>query len=83
MDTSNKTKLALARLLGFSDELRKIAMGLPKPTGLSQVKQVITPKIGKPSYSKIQKQPEPAGGATGTMSSSNTMSPPPVTGGPI
>lgn len=86
MDSSSnaKTGISLASVLGFSDELQKIA-GMPKPTSLGDVRKAVSTEgtalqKRKPAYTKVNKDPvSPASPLSDAAESSKSVQPPPVT----
>lgn len=85
-DPSHKTKSAgldLVSLLGFADEMMKIAQS-PKPTTPGEVRAKV-PEAGtalstrRPRYSKVHKDPVPPSSTSDLAESAKTIQPPPVT----
>jgi hypothetical protein len=70
-------------VLGFSDELQKIAMSI-RPTSFGDVRKEVS-YAGtalarrKPSYAKVNKEPTLPASASDLTESSKTVQPPPVT----
>ena len=75
--------MSLDMLLGFSDELQKIAVSV-KPTSLGEVRKEVS-YAGtalarrKPSYAKVNKEPTPPASASDLAESPKSVQPPPVT----
>lgn len=79
----SKGKISLDVLLGFSDELQKIA-SLPKPTSLGDVRKAVSYQgtalaKRKPNYAKVSKEPMQPASTSDLAESSKTVQPPPVT----
>lgn len=85
-DPSSKTKagsISLVSLLGFSNELQKIAQ-LPKPTSLGDTRKIVANQgtamsVRKPSYAKVNKDsiaPASAAGMDLTQSAKTIQTPP-------
>lgn len=85
-DPSSRTKtsgISLASLLGFSNELQKLAQ-LPKPTSLGDTRKIVSTQgtslaVRKPNYAKVNRDslpPASASGADLTQSAKTIQTPP-------
>lgn len=84
MGSNNKSKLSLGVLLGFSDELQKIAMSPIGPSTVGEVTKVVSRKgtslsTKQPKYSKVPKDLTPPASPVDFAQSSKAVQPPPVT----
>lgn len=78
---SSKAKtsgISLVLLKGFSEELQKIAAVI-KPSGVPEITKHVVPSKKTPTYTKVNKEPDPPAPVTDSLSSAKTMQPPPVT----
>ncbi len=86
-DPSHKSKTStihLVSLLGFADELQKIAQTTTAPTSVGDVRKALSAEgtsltKRKPSYSKTRKEPLPITSPSELAESSKSIQPPPVT----
>lgn len=82
-NTKSKTSsLALEMMLGFADELEKIA--LPKAPSVGDVRKSVLSagtalSTKKPAYTKVHKEPSPPASNHDLLESSKVVQPPPVT----
>lgn len=82
-DPSEKTSgISLASLLGFTNELQKLAFSAPKPTTVGDMRKVVSSQgtalsTRKLSYSKVR-EPAPTASSSELAASAKTVQPPPV-----